>query len=30
MRLKELRLNKGVSRVQAASAIGYSVNAYIL
>ena len=29
MRIKELRLNKGVSRVQVASAIGYSVNAYI-
>ena len=29
MRLKELRLNKGVSRAQVASAIGYSVKAYI-
>ena len=29
MRLKKLRLKKGVSRAQVASAIGYSVNAYI-
>ncbi|MBO5294346.1 MAG: helix-turn-helix transcriptional regulator [Clostridia bacterium] len=29
IRLKELRLNKGVSRIQVASAIGYSINAYI-
>ena len=29
IRLKELRINKGVSRAQVASAIGYSVNAYI-
>lgn len=29
MRLKELRLKKGVSRSQVASAIGYSKSAYV-